>query len=76
MRSASTEKDDHESKGYDMKVTFGWKNISYSIPTNGETKGILHSVSGFLQSGTSPHFVLLPLNYLHWHRANCVQGSY
>jgi hypothetical protein len=68
MRPSSTEKDDHESrvsKGADMKVTFGWKNISYSIPTDGDTKRILHNVSGFLQSGKSPHFVLLPFNYLH-----------
>jgi hypothetical protein len=76
MRPA-IEKDDHESKvpDEDVKVTFGWKNISYSIPTNDGTKDILQNVSGFLQSGTSPVSVLL-FNYLQWNQIDCYQGSY
>jgi hypothetical protein len=57
MRPMIQKSDDHESKfskGNDVKVTFGWKNISYSIPTKDGTKNILQNVSGFLESGTSP----------------------
>jgi hypothetical protein len=37
--------------GDEVKVTFGWKDISYSVPTNTGTKHILQNVSGFLKSG-------------------------
>jgi len=36
----------------DVKLSFGWKNISYSVDTKTGKKDILRNVSGFVQSGT------------------------
>ena len=44
---------DLESKAKDTGaiVTFGWKNVSYSVPASAGTKQILRNVSGFIKSG-------------------------
>jgi len=45
--------EDLESKGVrdELKVSFGWKNISYSVETKTGKKDILRNVSGSVQSG-------------------------
>jgi len=51
--AATLESGDLEVKGSDEpKVTFGWKNISYSVPTKTGSKQILQNVSGFVKFGS------------------------
>lgn len=47
-----TASDDRETKSTkEENITFGWKNISYSVRTNSGTKEILRNVSGIVKSG-------------------------
>jgi len=49
------DKDLEKQSGEGRDVTFGWKDISYSVDTKTGTKEILQNVSGYVKPGIPPN---------------------